>query len=67
MLVAPCLLVSVTKYVYVVLFLTLLSVDVGEGGVPVSVLIDENELMFVSTDESVGKEPTARQMSYLRT
>lgn len=67
MLVAPCLLVSVTKYVYVVLFLTLLSVNVGEGGVPVSVLIDENELMFASTDESVGKEPIARQMSYLRT
>lgn len=69
-LVAPCVLVSVTKYVYVVLFLTLGSVNVVTGGVPVipfGAVMSVNSAEFASTLAGVGKEPVARQMSYLPT
>jgi hypothetical protein len=62
------LFLSVTKYVYVVLFLTLVSVNVVNGGVPVTLQVGqvENWAKLANTLAGVGKEPVARQMSYLR-
>jgi len=56
-LVAPCVFVSVTKYVYVVLFLTLLSVKLVDGAFTVP--MTANNVRFAAV--RVVNEPKARQ------
>jgi hypothetical protein len=56
-LAAPCVLMSVTKYVYVVLFFTLLSVKVVVGAFTVPMTV--NNVRFAAV--RVVNEPKARQ------
>ena len=63
----PIAFASVTKYVYVVLFFTFVSVNVGVGGVPdVSVAILEKRARL-ATIWLLVKLPTARHTKYFRT
>src|SRR5215471_16267200 len=57
----PCLLVSVTKYVYV-WKVALLSVNVVVGGTPDSVPTWINRFLFARVAAGVEKEPRARQI-----